>query len=100
MWLLMILPISPCPEEHTSKGKHQLSFLGTVANFETKDFKASYNKSTVSGNLSMIGIPDMRNTEVKFTNVIANANYNDISNWIPSLRSSTELNVISRCHEF
>jgi hypothetical protein len=70
-------------------------FLGTVANFETKDFTASYNKSTLSGNLSMKGIPDMRNTEVKFTSVVASANYNDISNWIPSLLTKTELNVNS-----
>lgn len=70
-------------------------FLGTVANFETKDFKASYNKSFLSGNLSMIGIPNMRTTEVKFTNVITNTNFNDISSWIPSLRAATVLNVNS-----
>lgn len=70
-------------------------FIGTVADFETKDFKASYNKSTLSGNFSMKGIPAMRNTEVKFTNVIAGANYNDISNWIPSLKTTTGFNVNS-----
>jgi len=70
-------------------------FIGTVANFETKDFKATYNKSTVNGNFSMAGIPDMRNTQIKFGNVIAGLNYNDISNWIPSLHNATELNVNS-----
>lgn len=70
-------------------------FLGTVANFETKDFKAFYNNSTLSGKFSMVGIPDMRNTQVKFTNVIANSNYTDISNWIPSLKTTTGFNVNS-----
>jgi len=70
-------------------------FSGTVANFETKDFKAAYNQSSLSGNLSMKGIPDMRNTEVTFTNVVASAKYNDIAKWIPSLDTKTELNLNS-----
>ena len=68
-------------------------FLGTVAQFETKDFSAQYNKSSVKGSFSMTGIPDMRNTQINFTNITANSNYNDLSNWIPSLQTNTELNV-------
>jgi len=86
---------APALQNIHQKVNTSFHFLGTVANFETKDFKASYNKSTLSGNLSMIGIPDMRNTEVKFTSVIANSNYNDISNWIASLRTTPKLNVNS-----
>jgi hypothetical protein len=73
---------APALQNIHQKVNTSFHFLGTVADFETKDFKAFYNKSTLSGNFSMLGIPDMRNTQVKFTNVIASSNYNDISNWI------------------
>jgi hypothetical protein len=86
---------APALQNIHQKVNTSFHFLGTVSNFQTKDFKAFYNKSSMSGNLSMIGIPDMRNTEVKFTNVLASSNYNDISNWIPSLRTNSELNVNS-----
>ena len=86
---------APALQNIHQKVNTSFHFLGSVANFETKDFKAFYNKSTLTGNFSMVGIPDMRNTQIKFTNVIANSNYNDISNWIPSLRTNTELNVNS-----
>jgi hypothetical protein len=86
---------APALQNIHQKVNTSFHFLGTVANFETKDFKVSYNKSTLTGNLSMIGIPDMRNTEVKFTNVMASSNFNDISHWIPSLQTNTELNVNS-----
>jgi len=70
-------------------------FLGTVAAFETKDLKANYNQSNVSGNFSMKGIPAMRKTQVKFTNVNAKSNYADLANWIPPLKAVTDLNVSS-----
>ena len=69
-------------------------FLGTVAAFETKDLRAHYNTSSVSGNFSMKGIPAMSSTQINFTNVNLTTNYNDIAQWIPPLQS-TELNVKS-----
>ena len=72
-------------------------FNGTVANFETNDFKASYNNSKVACRFSMQGIPDMRNTLINFSNVTANTNYNDLANWIPSLKQikSIELDKLN-----
>jgi len=61
-------------------------FNGTVANFETNDFKAKYNNSSVACHFSMQGIPEMRNTLVNFSNVSANTNYNDLARWIPGLK--------------
>jgi hypothetical protein len=61
-------------------------FNGTVANFETNDFKARYNNSMVACRFSMKGIPDMRNTLVSFSHVTANTNYQDLANWIPNLK--------------
>ena len=86
---------APALQNIDQKINTSFHFSGTVANFETKDFKAAYKQSSLSGNLSMKGIPDMRNTEIKFTNVLASANYKDISNWVPALRAATELNVNS-----
>ena len=60
-------------------------FLGTVDKFETKDLSAQYNKSFVKGGFSMQGIPDMRNTQINFSNVVAKTNYNDLTSWIPSI---------------
>ena len=70
-------------------------FLGTVAAFETKDLKARYNQSTLSGNFSMKGIPEMRSTQINFNNVNAQSNYTDLANWIAPLKAATDLNVSS-----
>jgi len=72
-------------------------FNGTVANFETNDFKASYNNSKVACRFSMQGIPEMRNTLINFSNVAANTNYNDLANWIPKLKKvkSIELDKLN-----
>ena len=70
-------------------------FTGTVANFETKDFTATYNKSIVSCSLSMKGIPNMRSTNINFSNVKANTNYNDLANWLPSLKQTQNINIDS-----
>ncbi len=70
-------------------------FTGTVADFETKDFNAKYNNSTVSGSFSMKGIPAMRSTLIDFSNVTAKTSYNDLANWLPSLKQTKSLNVDS-----
>jgi len=70
-------------------------FTGTVANFETKDFSAKYNNSVVSCGLTMKGIPEMRSTLIDFSNVIANTNYNDLANWLPSLKQTKNINIDS-----
>jgi hypothetical protein len=61
-------------------------FTGTVDHFETKDLAAQYNNSFLTGNFSMKGIPDMRNTQIAFTGVNAKTNYKDLSNWIIDLK--------------
>lgn len=60
-------------------------FNGTVEEFEAKELVARYNNSFVSGNFSMHGIPEMRNTQIRFGNVVAKTNYTDLANWIPSI---------------
>ena len=75
------------PELGSLKQKVNASFgfSGTVADFEATELVASYNNSFVRGSFSMKGIPDMRKTQIRFSNVLAKTNYNDLSNWIPSL---------------
>jgi hypothetical protein len=60
-------------------------YIGTVANFNAKDLTARYNNSFVSGNFSMKGIPDMRNTQIAFIGVNAKTNYPDLTKWIKNL---------------
>ena len=85
---------APALKNFHQKVNTSFHFLGSVANFETQDLKANYNKSTVSGNFSMKGIPEMITTQINFTNVNAKTNYNDITHWLSQLKS-TELNVTS-----
>ncbi len=66
-------------------------FKGTVDNFETKDLMAQYHHSLVTGSFSMKGIPDMHHTQINFSKVNASTYYDDISNWIPSLKSFTNI---------
>ena len=68
-------------------------FKGTVANFETDGLSAQYNNSFVKGNYSMKGIPDMRNTQINFSEVFAKTNYQDLLQWIPSLDLIKDLQV-------
>lgn len=65
-------------------------FTGTVANFVASNLTAQYNKSFMSGELTMQGIPDMRNTQIQFKGVMAKTNYKDLSNWIPALKNIKE----------
>lgn len=80
----------------TLNGLHQIlhldfHFKGTVDHFEAKDLKAQYHHSSVTGSFSMKGIPNMHQTQINFTQVKASTYYDDISNWIPSLKSFTNI---------
>ena len=68
-------------------------FTGTVDEFEAKDVQAKYNRSTLRGSFSMHGIPDMRNTQIKFTGVKAFTNYKDIAHWLPALQQHKEIQL-------
>ena len=50
-------------------------YIGTVANFEANDLLAQYNQSNVRGRFSMQGLPDLRSTQINFSNVKAYTNY-------------------------
>jgi len=65
-------------------------FTGSVDRFEAKDLTAKYNNSYISGAFSMIGIPDMRNTQIAFLGVNAKTDYNDLSQWIGNLKNIKE----------
>ena len=65
-------------------------FAGTVDKFEANNLTAQYNKSFVSGSLSMQDVPDMRNAQINFKNVTAKTNYKDLITWIPNLKNIKE----------
>lgn len=68
-------------------------FKGTVADFQTEGLSAQYNNSFVKGNFSMKGIPNMRSTQINFSDVYAKTNYQDLLQWIPSLSLIKDLQV-------
>ena len=68
-------------------------FKGTVDAFKTEGLTAQYNNSFVKGNFSMKGIPDMRNTQIDFSDVFAKTNYQDLLQWLPSLSLIKDLQV-------
>ena len=68
-------------------------FKGTVIDFKTEGLSAQYQNSFVRGNFSMKGIPDMRNTQINFSEVFAKTNYQDLLQWIPSLSLIKDLQV-------
>lgn len=68
-------------------------FNGTVNDFKTEGLSAQYNNSFIKGNFSMKGIPEMRSTEINFSDVFAKTNYQDLLQWIPSLSLIKDLQV-------
>ena len=78
---------APALSNLNQKANISCHFLGTVDQFETKDLAAQYNNSFVTGNFSMKGIPEMRNTQIAFNGVNAKTNYKDLSNWIVDLKN-------------
>jgi hypothetical protein len=63
------------------------NFTGTVNGFEAKNLTARYNKSFVTGNLSMHGVDSIQNAKINFKEVVAKTNYSDLSTWIPNLKN-------------
>ncbi len=62
-------------------------FLGTVANFKVNQFNAKIGTTTsVNGNLSMKGLPDIDKTIIGFNNGTVFTNANDLNIFIPALK--------------
>ena len=83
------------PALNTTHQKVNASFKfnGTVDDMEAFDLSAQYGQSFVKGNFTMKGMPNMRATQINFSNVLAKTNYNDLLNWIPSLKLIKNLQV-------
>jgi len=76
---------APALKDLNQKINISCHYIGTVDNFSAQDLSAKYNNSFVSGNFSMKGIPDMRNTQIVFKGVNAKTNYPDLTKWIRNL---------------
>ena len=63
-------------------------FLGTVSDFEFQNLvaKERNNFTTISGNLSMKGLPDIDKTNIQFEKGYVKTNHQDLSAIIPSLK--------------
>ncbi len=59
---------------------------GTVSNISIKNLFAKIgNKTSISGNLSMVGLPDINKTMIDFTAGNFQTNYNELSAFIPAI---------------
>ena len=69
-------------------------FSGTVADFNIRSlFARSGNTTTVSGDLSMKGLPYINSTVINFNNGTIKTNYQDLSVFIPPVASIKEPNL-------
>ena len=81
------------PELKSIKQKITTSFnfKGTVDQFSAYNLTAQYGQSFVKGNLSMKGIPDMKNTVIEFNQFAAKTNIQDLGRWIPAIKQLKDL---------
>ena len=71
------------------------TFLGTVADFKTKNlnFKERSNSTTLNGDLAMKGLPNIYNTTINFNNGSIKTNHKDLSAIIPDLKGINNPNL-------
>jgi len=67
------------------------SFYGTVDDFKVQGLGAQFGQSFVKGDLSMKGIPNMRETMIQVNQFTAKTNIQDLGSWIPELNQLKEL---------
>jgi hypothetical protein len=62
---------------------------GTVDNFKTQNLVLQIGtQSTLKGALSMVGLPDIKETFIDFNNGHLQTNYNDLSSFIPAIKNA------------
>ena len=72
------------------KWKHKILIsgngTGTVTNISIKNLLAKIgNNTSISGNISLVGLPDINKTLIDFTSGKLQTNYNELSTFIPSI---------------
>ena len=83
------------PELYNWKKNAAISgnFDGTVANFLVKNLLIQNNKTTISGNFTMKGLPNIDSTLIELNNGNINTNYKDLCSIAPSLKNVTNPNL-------
>jgi len=69
------------------------SFDGTVSDFSTKNLFLKTKSSSIYGNLSMKGLPDIDKTIINFTNGNIITNYQDLCTIVPDLKGMKNPNL-------
>lgn len=67
------------------------SFNGTVDDFKVSQLAAQYGQSFVKADLSMKGIPNLKQTMIQVNQLTAKTNIQDISGWIPEVKQLKNL---------
>lgn len=66
------------------------NFNGTVDDFKASNLAAQYGQSFIRGDLTMKGIPEMKNTVIQLDQLVAKTNIQDLSQWIPQIKNLKE----------
>ncbi len=64
--------------------------IGTIDNIAAKALQVKSGNSSIEGNISMHGLPDINNTFIDFTGGNVQTNYADLSMLVPSLAGITQ----------
>ena len=62
------------------------SFNGTVDDFNVQNLAAQYGQSFIKGDLSIKGIPNMRQAMIDLKQFTAKTNIQDLGSWIPEIK--------------
>lgn len=84
------------PELKTLKRNIDLSgnYKGTVADFSVERLSARLgNKTNITGNFAMKGLPNINTTLINFSNGVVSTNYNDLYSFIPALKDIKDPNL-------
>ena len=82
---------APALKNLNQKISTSFNFYGTVDAFNVNDLSAQYGQSFVKGNLSMKGIPNMKQTQIALNELSAKTNIQDLGKWIPEIKQLKEL---------
>lgn len=82
---------APALKNLNQKINTSFNFNGTVDAFKATNLSAQYGSSFINGDLSMKGIPDMKQTQIELNQISAKTNIQDLGSWIPAIKELKEL---------
>lgn len=82
---------APTLKNLNQKINTSFNFSGTVDAFKASNLSAQYGASFITGDLSMKGIPDMKQTQIELNQISLKTSMQDLGGWIPSIKALKDL---------